>query len=354
MSQTKNPDEQPSAIPPSLEGPSKELPAAISPRKRLVQEVLITVTIHFAPALVVALASAVWLYFEKDPSVPPLVLLIFVALVISATYFALIGTQFFFPKDVNLSRRVRIHFIILAIIVVTVTAPLALTQSFTRARTNELMAQSQKLEKELESAGQAQKAVDSKRIELYSQVTDSLTRILHKSDIDSKDLEDILHWCIESISLNKPQVRDIRVAVVYLDKTKKYLVVPEHGYYGYDLDQDITELYFKVSPQSDEESDEAYRDRLGVAGWAYVKKQQLLAADVQTPRPGEGYRYKQFEATQQDKADRAMICVGIPDLNGPKEGHYVGVLSISSPTSDVFTRNDLAVAHFFATLLGRF
>jgi hypothetical protein len=52
-----------------------------------------------------------------------------------------------------------------------------------------------------------------------------------------------------------------------------------------------------------------------------------------------------------------MICVGIPDLEALGEDgndRYVGVLSISSMTPDVFTSNDVAVARFFATLLGKF
>jgi GAF domain-containing protein len=184
------------------------------------------------------------------------------------------------------------------------------------------------------------------------QVTDSLQTSLHKPQLDSADLTDLLHFCIESILLTKPQTHDLRAAVFYVDTSGRYLVVPPNGYYGYALDQDITGLYFDIAPRQAPESDDTYLGRLGVAGWCYVKKRPVRSNDVglsNTP-----YRYKSFPASQRDQPDRSMICIPIPNLNEKSTEQYIGVLAVSSLTPRVLTDNDVAIARFFATLLGRY
>lgn len=334
----------------------KSTAASPSPlhRKGFGTEFLSTMIAHIIAPLVLALASAAWLYFAKDPSVPQWPFLVFVVLTVVFAYLALISFHFFFPKDFVLHRNPLLHFALFALVIVIVTAPLAMTLSFTTSRTSELLSKVQAAEKELERERQAQIVADSKRIQLYALVTDSMTKLLGKPNIDTDDLPDLLHFCIESLYLNKPQIHDLRVTVVYLEQTGKYLVVPKHGYAGAGFDSDITGLYFKVSPQTEDETDEAYRERIGVAGWCYTKRKAILDHDVQITELGEEHRYKRFPASQKDQADRAMICVGIPDLKEEKSDRYVGVLSISSMTPDVLTANDLAVARFFATLLSRF
>ncbi len=333
---------------------TQKLTTVPSHKKEFGREFLIGLAAHVIVLLVLAIASTAWLH-AKGPSVPQWPFLVFVIFIIIFAYLSLISLQFFFHSDFVLSRRFVLHSALFAIFVVTVTAPLALTLSFTTARTNELSAQVQKAETELQSERQAQIVADSKRIQLYSLVNDTMTDLLRKPNIDTNDFYDILNICIKSISLNKPGVHDLRATVVYLDKTGRYLAIPDHGYFGAGFDRDIKGLYFDVSQQTKAESDETYRDRIGVAGWSFINRKPVLDDDVQSKKPDEDHRYKRFEASQKDQADRAMICVGIPELaaGGAEADRYVGVLSISSMTPDVFTSNDLAVARFFATLLGR-
>ncbi|HST20814.1 MAG TPA: GAF domain-containing protein [Blastocatellia bacterium] len=354
VTESKKPSQKASAVNSRTRKPAQEPATVPSHKKEFGAEFLTSVVAHIVAPFVLAAASAAWLYFAKDPSVPQWPFLVFVILTIVFAYLSLISLHFFFHKDFVLSRRLNLHFSLLAIFIVTVTAPLAMALSFTTSRTNQLLGQIQKAENDLEVERQAQMTADSKRIQLYALVTDSMTKLLHKPNIDTDDLPDLLHFCIESISLNKPQVHDLRVTVVYLERTRKYLVVPKHGYFGAGFDRDITGLYFNVSQQAEAETDEAYRERIGVAGWSYVKRKSLLDDDVQTTKLGEEHRYKRFQASQKDQADRAMICVGIPDLQDEQTDRYVGILSISSMTPDVFTANDLAVARFFATLLAKF
>jgi hypothetical protein len=354
MTESKKPSQKASPANSRTKKPAKDQTTVPSNRKGFGAGVLTSVVGNIVTPFVLPAASAAWLYFARDPSIPQWPFLVFVILTIVFAYLSLISLHFFFHKDFVLSRRLNLHFSLLAIFIVTVTAPLAMALSFTTSRTNQLSGQIQKAEKDLEVERQAQLAADSKRIQLYALVTDSMTKLLHKPHIDTDDLPDLLHFCIESISLNKPHVHDLRVTVVYLEKTRKYLVVPKHGYFGAGFDKDITGLYFNVSQQAEAETDEAYRERIGVAGCSYIKRKSILDDDVQTTKLGEEHRYKRFQASQKDQADRAMICVGIPDLEDEQTDRYVGVLSISSMTTDVFTVNDLAVAHFFATLLAKF
>lgn len=331
-------------------------PTTPSHKKEFRREFLVGLAAHIVVLLILAIASTAWLYLAKGPSVPQWPFLVFVVFTVIFGYLSLVSLQFFFHSDFVLSRRLVIHSALLAIFIITVTAPLALTLYVTTTRTNELVAQIQKAERDLQNERQAQVVADSKRIQLYSLVNDTMTDLLRKPNIDTDDFYDLLNICIKSISLNKPGVHDLRATVVYLDKTGRYLAVPDHGYFGTGFDRDIKGLYFDISQQTKAESDETFRDRIGVAGWAFINRKPVLDDDVQTKKPGEEHRYKRFDASQKDQADRAMICVGIPDLAAGQDGEdrYVGVLSISSMTPDVFTSNDLAVARFFATLLGRF
>jgi hypothetical protein len=331
---------------------TKEPPATPSRKKGFVGEFLMSIVAHIIAPLVLAVASAVWLFFVKDPSIPQWPFLIFVVLTIIFAYLSLISLQFFFHNDFVIPHRPNFHLAFLAILVVTVTAPLALTLSFTTVRINALSLKAQNAEKELESERQAQMAANSERLPLYRGMTGSMTNILSKQHIDSDDLNDILQYCIRSISLNKPQ-HQLRATVVYVDTTMKRLVVPARGYFGFD--RDITGLNFDVSSRRPEDEDEEkYRERVGVAGWSYITGKSILDDDVQIAKTGDEHRYKPFDASGKDQDDRSMICVGIPALEGGKAKRFVGVLSISSPTADVFTENDLAIAGFFATLLGKF
>jgi len=352
VTESKKYAQEPSTTPSSAKTSTQELPANPAHKKGFVEEFLISIVAHIVAPLVLAVASTSWLVFVKDPSVPQWPFLIFVGLTIIFAYLSLISLQFFFPNEFRLPRSSNFHLTLLAIFVVTVTAPLAITLSFTTARINALLTQTQNAEKNLEAERQAQMAAKGQRLNLYSGVTGSMTRLLSKQNIDADDVNDILQYTVRSISLDKPQHR-VRATVEYLDTTGARLVVPDRGYFGFD--RDITGLNFDVSPRRPEEKDEdKYRERFGVAGWAFVTGKPILDDDVQITKTGDEHRYKQFDASGKDQDDRAMICVGIPDLEGGRPKRLVGVLSISSPIAGVFTDNDLAIARFFATLLGKF
>jgi len=303
-------------------------------------------------AWVLASLSAVWVYLSRNPGVPLWFLVVAVVTILFA-YFSLFFLHRVFA-EFQLSDRRTVHVVIIGLLVVTVAVPVALLQSLTHARTNALTTGRDQLLKELKDTRDAQAARDGERLELYSQVTGTLTRTLQQPTIDPANLADLLHFCVESIALNKPATQQhiLRAAAVYLDRGGKFLVVPSNGYWGYALDQNIRRLYFDVSPQKDGERIEAYRQRLGVAGWAYVQKSAVHDADVQVIKPEKPWRYKPGVAPEE-QTDHAMICVLIPDLNDASGQRSIGVLSVSSTTPGVLTANDLAVASFFATLLGK-
>jgi len=308
--------------------------------------------------------SATWVYLGRNPGVPLWFLLVVAATILFA-HFALYYLHAAFA-EFHGSHRITVHVVLIGVLFLAVAVPVAMLQSLTRARlhlsdaqhnaeVNSLKAERDKLSKELKDMRDAQAAREGERLELYSQVTGTLTKTLQQPNLDPANLTDLLHFCVESIALNKPpaQQHTLRSAVVYLDSTRKYLVVPPNGYYGYALDQKIRRLYFTVSPKSDDEKIEDYRRRLGVAGWSYVEKSAVHDADVLVIKPGKLWRYKYGDAPEE-QIDHAMICVPIPDLTDADGQRYIGVLSVSSTMPGALTEGDLAVANFFATLLGRF
>lgn len=306
--------------------------------KRLTSDVLMKFAAEVVVASIVTVASAAWVYFGKDLSVPVGVI-IFTATSISATYLAVIAAHHYSRDKVTLSKHGKLHILFFAMLAAMLLSPFPTIVNNSRTK---------RLRIEFSKA----RILQRDRIQIYSQITDSLQASLRKPHIDAADLFDLLHFCVESVSLTKPLTHDLRSVVFYVDPTGRYLVVPPNGYYGYALDQDIRDLYFDVSPQEQTEVDEAYLERLGVAGWSYVNRLSVHSDDVASPK--ETFRYKRFPASQRDKPDRAMICVGIPNLDPQRPGHYIGILAVSSLTPGVLTDNDLAIAHFFAVLLGRF
>jgi|GEM_PF-5208252 len=306
--------------------------------KRITNDVLMKFAAEVVVAAIVTVASAVWVYFGKDLSVPVGVI-VFTATAILVTYLAVIATHHFSRDKIELSKHGKLHILFFAMLAAMLLSPFPTIVNNSRTK---------RLRTELSKA----RILQRDRIQIYSQITDSLQASLRKPHIDAADLFDLLHFCIESVSLTKPLTHDLRAVVFYIDPTGHYLVIPPNGYYGYALDQDIRDLNFDVSPQEQSEVDEAYLERLGVAGWSYVNKASVHSDDVFSPK--EPFRYKRFPPSQRDKPDRAMICVGIPNLDPQRPGHYIGVLAVSSLTPGVLTDNDLAIARFFAVLLGRF
>jgi hypothetical protein len=325
------------------------VPATEQSKKPIWSDLLIKFAAELVVVSVVAFASAAWAYFSKEPRVP-VATVVFAACVILASYLALRGFNYFSPNPIPLKGKARLHLTLFSVLAGMVLSPIPWYVNSHRQKrfTDQLV----KLQSDLQADKQSQTLLDRKRIQIYVQVTDALQATLRKPHIDGADLTDLLHFCIESILLTKRNVHDVRAAVFYLDKTRQYLVVPPDGYYGYALDQDIRDLYFKVSPKDTSETDEAYLYRLGVAGWCFVNKVPINSKDVAVA--GQPFRYKTFAASQKEEPDRAMICIPIPAISSQKPGQYVGVLAVSSLSAGVLTENDAAIARFFATLLGRF
>lgn len=317
------------------------------------REFLIALGGHIVAPFVITAASVCWLFFFKDSSIPWWLFLIFVGTLVFA-YAGMISLNYFFPRDFKLSHRLNIHLALFTIFVVVVTTPLAMTIIYTTGQIAELTAKEQKAQDDLAAEKQARSNADSRRIQVSAMITDKMNSILNKPNLDNADIHDLLQYCIQSIALNKPNVHDIRGVIVYLDTTKKRLVIPEQGYYGTGFDREITKLYFDITPKKWSETDEEYLFRIGGAGYAFTSTNTILDDDAQVIKPGEIYRFKPFPASQKDQTDHSLICIGIPNLRLDKTDGSTGVLSISSPTTNLFTQNDVEIARFFATLLSRF
>lgn len=303
-----------------------------TPNPRFWREFLINIVAHIIAPIVLSTASIVWLYFAY-PIIPHWPFLIFIILTIVLVYLSLISLQFFFRNDFKLTRRKSLHLALIAMLIVTVTAPLAIVLSYVNSRS----------------------ANEKRLIRLYSLVTRPMSNVLRKEAIDSDDFQDLLNSCLVSIDLSQRQRYELRATVVYLDKTGSYLVVPLKGYYGTGFDKGMQDLYFSVAPMRPTEKDIDYRKRVGVAGRAFLDRKEIIDDNVQIAR--QEYVYRPYPGSSQDQPDAAMICVPILDLNeGNDKGNdkVIGVLSISSPTPAIFEANDIAVARFYATLLGKF
>jgi hypothetical protein len=323
-------------------------------RGGFINELLNTMAAHIIAAVVLAIGSVAWLYFVTDPSIPVWQVAIFLALIISFAYLSMLSLTYFFRAEFRISRHLYIHFILVAIIIITVTAPLAITLTYTRVRINELKTISETAKEDLDKERSSRNSLDNRRIQIYTSVTERIKSVLSQPSLNAQDVNDLLNYCIQSIMLGKSEQYNIRGVVFYLDKSGKYLVIPDKGYYGRGFDSDIMRLYFDVSPRATEEMDDTYRGRIGAAGWTFTQKKTILDDDVQTLKAGEMYVFQPFGASDKDQADKSLICVGIPALNNSSGSEqYIGVLSISSPSGDVFNSNDVEVVRFFAMLLGR-
>lgn len=296
--------------------------------KHFWRDFFINIVAAIVAPVVLTLASLLWLYFVY-PLSPQWPFLIFIILTIVLVYLSLISIQFFFRDDFTLTRRKSLHLALIAMLAVTVTAPLAIVLSYVNSRS----------------------ANEKRLIRLYSLVTTPMANVLRREDVDSRDFQDLLNSCLVSIELSQRQRYELRATVVYVDKTGNYLVVPQKGYYGAGFDQSMEKLYFEVAPMRAGENDTDYRKRVGVAGRSFLGRKEILDDNVQIPN--QEYLYKPYPGSSQDQPDAAMICVPIPNLNGGSD-QPIGVLSISSPTPAIFEANDIAVARFYATLLGKF
>jgi hypothetical protein len=309
-------------------------------------------------AWILALLSGTWVYLGRNPGVPRWFLVVVVVTVLFA-YFSLFFVHHVF-EEFRLSHRLRVHIVLLGLLVVTVTVPVALLQSLTRARLHQSdvlhAAEATELRSTIARLEATQESDARDRLLLYAKVTESLQVILAKSSIDVGDFHDLFNRCMTSIYLANPsatKAADLRAAVFYLDKTRQHLVIPPDGYDGYGLGRDIRNLHFLIAPPAPGETRDAYCQRLGVAGWSFVNGQIVRSPDVQNVAANEGYCYKPAGGAQHERPDRAMICVPIPDFQAGPD-HFIGVLSVSSLTPGLFTDRDAAVVRFFAALFGKF
>jgi len=346
--QAMNAVQQSSTLTPS----SKEV-GGIARRKGclgILKEFLIITVAHLFVPQVVAIASVVWLFLlKKDSTVPFGVFILMAVVFIIASYLILISIHYFFEKDFYIARRWGLHGALLSVVAMVVIVPVAIMQAYSTSRINQILIEKQKVEEDRERLDKAKDTADANRLALNGEVRKLLEQILPKGRIEGQDLTDLLHRCLDAINVNNPRAIELRASVAYLDSTKQHLVIPKFGFFGAALFGTIAGQYFELSPPKPGESEDDYLKRLGVAGSCFLKGQNILEPDVQ--EPGGDYRYKLLPG---QPVDRAMICVLIRDLRESGKNGSIGVLSISSLSPDVLTKNDQAVAEIYATLLGTF
>lgn len=323
--------------------------AAALPQRARWRHLLTTFAAEVFVTAVAAFVTTRLLNLHHVSTIPILVGFIAVAL----TYLAVVALTQLLPDDMSIKRRWRPHLTLLLLFIAMVTTPMVVMQSLNNARANELLAHIQQLEETQKAAEKAQAAEDTNRLHLYGNVTRSLQRVLPRESIGTNDFKDLLNDCLTSVYTTNPiaaKTGDIRAAVFYA--SGHYLVMPPHGYEGRGLHRGIEGLRFDISDKTAQESKQAFCERVGVAGSCYRSAADVTSPDVQVAM--QGFCYKPVQESENERADRAMICVPIPDLHDPDGQRAIGVLAISSLTPRVFTDNDKAIAHFFAALFGKY
>jgi len=329
---------------------SSPSPPPPPPRKEgLLHHLLTKFAAEVFVTAVAAYAATRLLAYQQLPTI--LILVAVVAIVL--TYFAVLVVSYFFSEDLWIARNWRPHVTLLLVFIAMVAAPLVVMQTLADATTNELRSQIEQQKKALEVVEASQQTGDQNRLQLYASATKSMERILSRSTFGTSDFKDLLNDCITSVYTTNAKAKkagDLRAAVFYAKG--KYLIMPPHAYEGRGLHEGIEKLRFDLSARTSDEPREVYCQRLGIAGWCYVNGTDVRAADVLHIPSAESYCYRPATEPQNESADRAMICVTIPDLTNPQR--ISGVLAISSLTPGIFTENDKAIAQFFATLLGKY
>jgi hypothetical protein len=189
-------------------------------KRKIVRDVLIKFAADGIVAAIVAIAGAVWLSFSGDPTVPVWALL-FVASVVLSTYGAVASVQKFFSGEIKFSGRGRLHFFLVVLVGAMVTAPISIVLS--KVHANRSLAQ--------------------KHRDQVDQMTLLLAKALSRQTAAPADLTDILHVCAEAMTVGKPAGTNLRAAVFYPDSTGRFLAVPDGGYYGYKMYQEVRDLY---------------------------------------------------------------------------------------------------------------
>ena len=318
-----------------------------------------TSAVHAVVAHVLLVSAAagttIWSIVEELP----LVVWVIAIITILLLYFVLLDLQYYFQGDIRIERAVRIHAVLLTLIIIAVTAPLAMVQTIENAHIATLQAQHRadiaesvtklhQAEHKLEETREAQQGLDDKRYALYTAL---FRRVLIPSSIEPTDLKDLMSDCITSITItnNKAVASDLGNAVFY--RVGKDLHIPPSGYAGY-LHKDIEKLVPYVGEQGNEPWS-AYCQRVGVAGWCYRTGQEVDDPDVQ--HTSHGYCYLPAQTDVREPPDHAMFCAPILDPRDAQQKRRIGVLCISSLNPKiVFNERDKATARFFAMLLGKY
>lgn len=270
------------------------------------------------------------------------------------SYFLTIALQYFFPERFVITKAWTVHTVLITLITLIISLPLFLMLNILDGEFAKLNNELGKTRLELKLRNQKSDSLSGRTIQLYSLVTSSMERSFQNDVINSDDINELLLHCVESIKINSGLFTNIRATAVFLNESESYLIMPKRGYYGSGFDRDIERLYFDVSPQKENEDYNTYNRRLGVAGWVWSNREVMIDHNVQEYSQGERHRYKVFDASEKDKADKAMMC--IPIFKNEKNGirkKCIGVLTVSSTAEGRFRESDQKIAEFFAVLLSR-
>lgn len=178
-------------------------------------------------------------------------------------------------------------------------------------------------------------------------------KISNDGKLEGRYVQDVLATCVNLITMKKG-LKHVRVTVVYADKSKKNLLMPNNGFYGEGFDSDLPQnMKFAVHDKGDDETELSYKVRLGYAGWAFKNRKELIDNDIENESAEESWRLKDISATHKFQKDASMICIPIHKISNNKPD-VIGVLSVSSIEKINFTDEEIEIARYMADILARF
>ncbi|MEM1054248.1 MAG: GAF domain-containing protein [Bacteroidota bacterium] len=294
-------------------------------------QVLVAVLSGIAYSAVIALP--VWSVLKDHPiRSDSLSVGAFIVLWSIMCYASIVTAGYLTKRGIRIRRSIPIHLSLLFILISSASAPLLVY----------LWWESDELE-----------AREDGTVRIYKLASDLIADVMSDNNINQEDLRDLLQFSAESINLNNRNISDARVAVFFHDKDADSLYIPEGGYYGIGFDQDIRRLKFNVQDRMRGEDEYEYMYRIGIAGYSFVNRINVVEEDIGRDTTNKSYRYRVFEAAEKDRPDRSIVTFPIFD---PADigGSPVGVLSVSTLNKASFRDSNIRIVEFFSKILYAF
>lgn len=204
-------------------------------RFRQVGAFLGTVAANVTAMVVIALGSVAWAFFAGSFSTENklwgLGLLIWVAV----SYLLFLSIRYLFPQKYRIAKDINLHLAVFSILTISIMVPLAMSFSLQGIEVESLI-------RKIEVAHAENEEADSRTLQLYSLVSDSVGELLHQKALGEELLHEILSHCVESIRISSDEFEEIRATAVYIDESGTNLVMPKWGYYGVGFDRNIERL----------------------------------------------------------------------------------------------------------------